>query len=297
MIPTDVTVTAVIPTIGRPELREAVDSVLAQTRHLVEVIVCADTASELDLPDDDRITVIRTGPRAGGNVARMAGIRAAKGNVVALLDDDDSWTPDKLAKQVEAVRTLTRTDSEPLWLSTSLVVEPSGRLWPERLHRAGERLPDYLFRKTRIRAGQGAMHTSTLVFPKSLVAHVPFDETLRFHQDTDWLVRVDRDVPGIPVVQVREGLTRLGTGGGSVSRGINPVESLHWARRSLKHVDRQTRGDFLITVTYFQALRRKDIRAAAKVLAAAFSWGPPRWRTIPSIVLLPLKFAIHGEKL
>lgn len=291
----DITVTAVIPTIGRPELREAVEAALAQTEHLVEVVVAADTTDKLDLPSDDRIIVVRTGPRAGGNVARMAGIRAAKGSIIALLDDDDLWAPDKLAKQIHAVAT--HTHSEALWLSSSLVQEPSGRLWPERLHRAGERLPDYLFRKTSVKAGQGSLHTSTLVFPKALVNRVPFDETLRFHQDTDWLVRVDRLVPGMPIMQVQEGLTRLRTGGGSVSRGIKPLESLAWARRSLKHVDRRTRGDFLITVTYFQALRRRDLPAAVKVLGTAFSWGPPTLRAIPSIILLPLKLAARGGKL
>ncbi len=281
------TVSAVIPTIGRPELRLAVESALAQTPHLVEVVVAADTDRDLDLPDDDRVRVVRTGPRAGGNVARMAGIRAARGEVIALLDDDDVWHPDKIRSQLQAVEE--RVTSDALWLSSTLVTEPSGRVWPERLLREGERLPHYLFRKNSVKGGQGAMHTSTLLFPASLVSDVPFDETLRFHQDTDWLLRIDRDTEDVVRVQVPSALTQLGDGGGSVSRGIQPEKSLEWAKRSLQHLDHRTRGDFLVTVTYFQACRHRRPGTALRVLWNAFTWGRPGLRTLPAIAVIPVK--------
>lgn len=281
------TVSAVIPTVGRTELRAAVESALGQTRHLIEVIVAADTDEELDLPEDGRVRVLRTGPRAGGNVARMAGIRAAHGEVIALLDDDDTWDRRKLERQLLAVDE--RVASGARWLSSTQLKEPSGRLWPERRLTEGERLPHYLFRKNRIKAGQGAMHTSTLIFPKSLALDVPFDEDLRFHQDIDWLLRLDLTARDLAVVQVSEPLTLLGEGGGSVSRGIAPEKSLAWAQRSLAHLDRRTRGDFLVTVTYFQACRHRRPGAALRVLRAAFTWGRPGLRTLPSIAIIPLK--------
>ncbi|MDQ0707837.1 glycosyltransferase involved in cell wall biosynthesis [Arthrobacter woluwensis] len=277
-------VSAVIPTIGRPELYDAVASALAQTESLHEVIVAADTSDELMLPADPRVTVVRTGPRAGGNVARMAGISAASGDVIALLDDDDVWHPEKLALQLSSL-----DDSQRHWLSTTTVQEPSGRVWPQRLWHAGERLPHYLFRKTAVKGGQGAMHTSTLVFPRAMVLAHPFDVTLRFHQDTDWLLRLDREIPGLDIRQVVQPLTELRDGGGSVSRGIKPSDSLAWARRALQHLDRRTRGDFLITVTYFQAWRHRDIKTALRVLATAFTWGRPGFKTLPAVAILPLK--------
>ncbi|MFB7843173.1 glycosyltransferase family 2 protein [Microbacterium sp. NPDC056052] len=296
MTPREDSVTAVIPTIGRPELRSTVESVLAQTAHLHEIIVAADTDGELDLPQDSRVTVVRTGPRAGGNVARMAGIRAASSNLIALLDDDDLWAPEKLEHQIRAIRD-SRGRLDDTWLSCTLVEEPGGRHWPERRIEVGERLPDYLFRKQRIKAGQGAIHTSTLLFPRALALKHPFDENLRFHQDTDWLMRLDREAPGTAVIQVPEPLTRLRAGGGSVSRGIKPLESLAWARRALAHVAPGTRADFLVTVTYFQALRHKDYSAAVRVLGVAFSWGPPTLRALPSVLMLPLKVMTRGRNL
>ncbi|MGB3374667.1 MAG: glycosyltransferase [Microbacterium sp.] len=280
------TVSAIIPTIGRLELREAVDSALAQTYGIHEVIIGADTSDDLDLPDDPRVRIVRTGPRAGGNVARMAAIEAATGDLIALLDDDDIWSPTKLDRQSSAIRNIEHSS----WVSSTQVLEPSGRSWPARLLSEDERIPHYLFRKERIRAGQGAMHTSTLIFPRSLVLKVPFDRALRFHQDTDWLVRLDHALPAIKTIQVEEPLTMLRAGDGSVSRGIDPLESLAWAKRSLTHLDRRSRGEFLLTVTYWQALRHRHARG--RVLWNAFTWGTPGWKAIPSVVVLPLKSSI-----
>lgn len=282
-----VKVSVVIPTIGRPELRLAVESVLAQSQHVEEVIVAADTDDILDLPEDSRIRIIRTGPRAGGNVARMAGIRLASAPLVALLDDDDTWVEDKLERQVAALRH--HVLARQTWLCTSLVEESTGRIWPERLIEEDESILVYLFRKTRLRGGQGALHTSTMLFPRELALDHPFDESLRFHQDTDWLTRLDHELPGLPVVQVPHPLVRLARGEGSVSRGIQPLRSLEWARRAMSHADRRARGDFLLTVTYFQALRHRDLRAAMRIIGASLSWGRPTLYAIASIGYLPLK--------
>ena len=54
------TVTAVIPTVGRPSLNRAIQSVLRQTRPVGEIIVVANTDEPLPLPADDRIRVLRT---------------------------------------------------------------------------------------------------------------------------------------------------------------------------------------------------------------------------------------------
>lgn len=281
------TITVVIPTVGRTELFSAVESVLQQTIEPHEVIIGADTLERLNLPDDPRVQVVRTGPRAGGNVARMAAIDAATGDLIALLDDDDLWEKNKLEQQLAAVESAAPKDGN--WVSSSLVREPNGRIWPERVHQIGERIPHYLFRKTHVRAGQGAMHTSTLLFPRNLVEEIPFDTALRFHQDTDWLIRLDKERPEATVIQVLEPLAQLREGEASVSLGITGQKSLAWARRSMNHLDRRTRSDFLMTVTYFQACRHLDLQSAAHVVCAALFWGRLGLKTLPSLATVPLK--------
>ena len=101
-------VSVVVPTIGRPELVRALRSVRAQrTAARVELIVVHDGRPGTELPTEvaglaDQ--VLRTAGRVGGSRARNLGIAAATGDVVALLDDDDEWLPNKLEAQLALLR-------------------------------------------------------------------------------------------------------------------------------------------------------------------------------------------------
>lgn len=96
-------VSVVIPTYNRArQVVSAVDSVLAQSVPVHEVIVVDDGS------DDDTAAVLRPYGKAvrllrqenrGVSSARNLGIRAARGEWLALLDSDDRWLPDKLARQ------------------------------------------------------------------------------------------------------------------------------------------------------------------------------------------------------
>ena len=85
-------------------LRDAVESVLAQTYQPVELIAVNDGSTD-DSADilaayGSRLVLIN---QANGGVARArnAGLAAARGEFVAFLDQDDWWLPEKVAKQVE----------------------------------------------------------------------------------------------------------------------------------------------------------------------------------------------------
>ena len=85
-------------------VRRALDSVRAQT-HAEWEAVCVDDASTDDTlarvaaVDDPRIRVIRLDASVGPGAARNVGIAAAKSALVAFLDADDEWLPDKLLRQ------------------------------------------------------------------------------------------------------------------------------------------------------------------------------------------------------
>lgn len=104
-------VSVVIPTRNRAgRLAEAVASVLAQSHDPIEVVV-VDDASDDDTPaviralveSDPRIRSVRHPEPRGAQAARNAGIRDARGPVVAFLDDDCVWLPTKLEKQLAAL--------------------------------------------------------------------------------------------------------------------------------------------------------------------------------------------------
>lgn len=87
---------------GERYVQEALESIAAQTHPPREVIVVDDGSPDnsvalverLTLPFDLRI--LRQG-NAGQSAARNTGIRAARGEYVAFLDQDDVWRPDHLA--------------------------------------------------------------------------------------------------------------------------------------------------------------------------------------------------------
>ena len=97
-------VSVVIPTHNHAGyIRQAIDSALAQTSAPLEVIVVDDGSTDETpriLADyGGRIRAIRQS-NAGVSVARNTGIAAAAGDLIALLDSDDSWAPTKLERQI-----------------------------------------------------------------------------------------------------------------------------------------------------------------------------------------------------
>jgi glycosyltransferase involved in cell wall biosynthesis len=98
-------VTVVIPTYNRARtVGDAVASVLAQRFDDLEVVVVDDgstdgTAGVLARVRDARLRYV-AGRHAGVSAARNLGVKHARGELVAFLDSDDLWRPDKLTHEV-----------------------------------------------------------------------------------------------------------------------------------------------------------------------------------------------------
>jgi teichuronic acid biosynthesis glycosyltransferase TuaG len=141
---TDPTISVVVPTFERCEAcRRAVSSILTQTFEPLEVFVCDD--GSLDGTDalflqwekqEPRLRYLRLNAHTGSPaMARNAGIRAARGEWIAFLDDDDRWLPQKLELQlpalcsgeVDVVAANARLGSGMLYLPSGKVPEQPSR--------------------------------------------------------------------------------------------------------------------------------------------------------------------------
>ncbi|ASJ11442.1 glycosyltransferase [Thermococcus thioreducens] len=104
-------VSIIIPTYNREKLLErAINSVLNQTFDNFEILI-VDGARRKDTEDlvrsfgDGRLRYISQRGEGIAN-ARNIGVKKAKGKLIAFLDDDDSWEPEKLERQIQELKNL-----------------------------------------------------------------------------------------------------------------------------------------------------------------------------------------------
>ncbi len=127
-------VSVIIPTFNRAWiLRDAVDSVLAQTHKDFELIVVNDGSTDetaaLLAAYGNRVSVLEQTNR-GVSAARNAGVGASRGDLVAFLDSDDVWLPEKLAVQVDFFRRhpeILICQTEETWIRNGRRVNPKNR--------------------------------------------------------------------------------------------------------------------------------------------------------------------------
>ncbi|MGA7523680.1 MAG: glycosyltransferase [Acidobacteriaceae bacterium] len=230
-------VSAVIPTRGRPAfLLGAVRSALRQTWPKIEVIVVIDgpdpaTEAQLELLHDARVRTLMLERPYGGSDARNAGVRAARGEWIAFLDDDDEWLPEKIERQMRAVTSM--PDWFPVISCRVIAQSPSvSRVLPLRTYQAAQPVADYLFCREGLRDPGGLLQTSTLLASRELLLAVPFQSGLPMHQDWDWTIRVAAH-KGVGLRMLAQPLAvwRVEDDRASVGRSPDWRASLAWIRR------------------------------------------------------------------
>ena len=210
------TVSVVIPTYAhRDFVMATLESVWAQTFTDYEVIVVNDGSP------DDTDTVLRplaaaerivylTQENAGQAAARNRGVAVARGEFIALLDDDDLWPSDKLARQMAAMRAHPdvalvygpaipiRADGAPIGAleRAQLPID----IWDEGP--SGDVHAAFALRNYILSPGQ------TLIRRATLPQQGPFDTALWGCDDLDlWLRLAERGkflfLPGVPALHYR----------------------------------------------------------------------------------------------
>lgn len=105
----DELVSVVITTHNRLEkLKRAIASVERQTYKNIELLVIDDASNDgtrewCNSQDFFQYFFITADESKGACHARNVGLENAAGNLIAFLDDDDEWMPDKIERQAEAI--------------------------------------------------------------------------------------------------------------------------------------------------------------------------------------------------
>ena len=255
-------VSVVIPSYNRAHcLRETVNSVLSQTVTPFEVIVVDDGSTDATPSLTSLFTEpVRTIRKRNGGAAsaRNTGIAAARGDVIAFLDADDLWQPQKLEVQLAALAARPRagwciTDHETTNLSGHRLAGAQGFARDFPAFQASHSSPEQFFAKGLDRLefeSGGSQHIAyagdawpllfhgNFVFPSTAmirrdvaVRAGPWDEMFGVAEDTEWFHRVaaisDMVVVLTPLMQWRRGQSNtLMSGANVVSLIRNAVISL-----------------------------------------------------------------------
>jgi glycosyltransferase involved in cell wall biosynthesis len=126
-------VSVIIPTYNRRAMvREAIASVLAQRDASFELIVMDDGSTDGTsdmLADQDRAIVERI-EHQGPAAARNRGAALANAPLIAFLDSDDLWAPDKLRRQLDLMREFSAcaiSQTAEIWIRNGRRVNPGLR--------------------------------------------------------------------------------------------------------------------------------------------------------------------------
>ncbi len=269
----------VIASVGRDTLMQAVESCLNQTRPPLEVVLVFDLSEVPETFDAPAgVRVLCTGKTMGVNAARDLGIQSARGQAIALLDDDDYWYPEKLSAQVALMQEIHRQGMRAV-VATGLDYIVDGEVvysGPKRVIHPGQRVADYLFKRRQARDGGAGLHTSSLLIDIELLTEVPLDTRIDLHEDWDWLLRAERQ-PRVRIAQVPEPLSayRLPSPGSPISRSQQWPDSVAWIDSWETELTSREYGDFLLSVSVPLAIDAGNRSSAVKLIFKALRHARP----------------------
>ncbi len=186
-------ISVIVPTYNRAHtIVKAIQSIRDQSYPVTEIIVVDDASTDntenmvLSI-GDERISYHRLNRNRGAAGARNHGVAQANCDMIAFLDSDDVWHPDKIEKQV-----LLKEENADLGLIYTAYVriyDTSESIHPnlngeDKLE--GDMLSQVLYKNT--------VGTPTVLMKKSLFDDIGgFDEDLRCLEDWDLIIRAAKE--------------------------------------------------------------------------------------------------------
>jgi glycosyltransferase involved in cell wall biosynthesis len=190
-------VSVIMPNFNKEEyIAQAIESVLSQEFEDWELIIVDDNSTDnsrnvIDKFQDGRISKIYLAQRVGVSKARNIGIRKAKGELVAFLDSDDIYTPDKLSLQVARYRDF--GDQQAIiysdWFSIRNGKVETQSHFPRGAPQAEGMILDYLL------ASRSIVNSALLIPKRDFETVGYYDEHLKVAEDLEMLYRLALKFP------------------------------------------------------------------------------------------------------
>ena len=255
----------IIPTIGRPTLEFAIESVLTQEYSVHEIILVALLGSISEhritrLQKNERLSIIWIATRDISQ-ARNLGIEASSGNWIAFLDDDDLWKQNKLQKQVQNIQE-TLVDAN---LTSAYLFGRQTHIRPKRRLMVGEPILVTLFSTWFNFGNSRYLPTPSLIYNKSKFPSVRFDESLSEREDL-WFMHV-LQISGAIFSQCEEVLVEIKSTKPLKNRRVSVEQDLAWANR-LKAIEKSLGRKFLLSTAIRNRIYARDLTGAFKLIKA-----------------------------
>jgi glycosyltransferase involved in cell wall biosynthesis len=183
----------IVPTYNRAHrLARCLNSIPWRTHRNLEIVVVDDGSTDNTrdvlssfIKQDAPLRLVEFRVNRGVGAARVAGLSHARGAIVMWLDSDDEWLPG--AYELLLSRLNDADHIKVVMGQTSHRIEP-GLTWP-------------VWVAESMRDGARFCHVfGAMAMDKSIFYKYPIDGSLRQSEDTDWIMRLQRD--DIPFTQI-----------------------------------------------------------------------------------------------
>lgn len=283
----------VVATHDRPQLLQvALQSILNQDYegHVNVVIVFDRSEPDHCLARDfplRSVEVIANDRSPGLAGARNRGVLYGSAEFVAFCDDDDSWLPDKLTRQVAR---LSETGASTSVTGVTILYDES------RVDRIP--LQSEMTLKNVVRSRVTAAHPSSVVVRRdALLGPIGLvDEQIpgSYGEDFDWIIRAlqvgDVAVVESPLVRVRWGQSLFSRNWGTIADAIDYLLAKHEVFREDRRAMARLHGRRAFALAAM-GRRKEALRGASRAL-----WFSPRERRAPLAAAVALRL-VSAERL
>ena len=173
-------------------IHRAVQSVLQQTFRDFELIIVDDgsqdgTVEAINEFVDSRVKIVRHPNNLGSSEARNTAVKSCLGRYLAFLDSDDEWLPEKLSRQMDAIR------NQP----EEIIANVTGYYLFDEFDILRKELPSrpVSWYKHLLMGCSLGVGTTLIVSRKAFENIGNFDPSLPRYEDWDWLLRFTKTYP------------------------------------------------------------------------------------------------------